>query len=134
MQIKIPGTPIALKRHRSFLRNGQIFHYDPQTREKKVFIGLIKYCIGFYKIKEESYYKVQIDFKFPYPLSKKTKKTPDITTIPHTTKPDIDNLVKFVLDCGNGVLWPDDKKIIALFCTKSYDLEPSTTITVQEYT
>ena len=27
----------------------------------------------------------------------------------HNEKPDIDNLMKFYLDCGNGLLWSDDK-------------------------
>lgn len=132
MIIKILGTPIALKRHRSFLRAGHISHYDPQEKEKKLFINEIKKCIDQEKIPDREFYKVQIIFTFPFPKSRLRKNTPDIKTIPHNTKPDLDNLIKFVLDCGNGILWQDDKKIIDLICSKSYDHVPSTRISIHE--
>lgn len=134
MIIKILGNPIPLKRHRSCLINGIIMHYDSQASEKNEVIKLINLQTGFYTPKPDAFYKVKIDFKFYFPAYKKKKNLPPINTIPHTTKPDLDNLIKFVLDCGNGTLWQDDKKIIDLICSKSYDDEPSTTITIHEMT
>ena len=37
-----------------------------------------------------------------------------------TTKPDLDNLIKSILDPLNGVFWRDDSIIIKLEATKSY--------------
>jgi len=51
----------------------------------------------------------------------------------HTTKPDIDNLVKFYLDCLNGIAWEDDKQIIYIQATKTYSEEPLTSVIIQEH-
>ena len=37
-----------------------------------------------------------------------------------TTKPDLDNLAKTVLDACNGILWADDAQIVRLTLTKVY--------------
>ena len=37
-----------------------------------------------------------------------------------TTKPDIDNLQKAVLDACNGILWHDDAQIVRSVCEKRY--------------
>lgn len=47
---------------------------------------------------------------------------------PHNIKPDIDNLVKFILDCCNDILFSDDKIITTLNVTKTYSTEPRTEI------
>lgn len=53
--------------------------------------------------------------------SKKTKaKNGDWPCI---VKPDIDNLIKLVLDGLNGVVYPDDKQIVKLNCDKVYTFD-----------
>jgi len=42
------------------------------------------------------------------------------TAVPHTKKPDIDNLAKAVLDALNGVAWHDDSQIYQLHIIKYY--------------
>lgn len=37
-----------------------------------------------------------------------------------TTRPDLDNYLKLVLDAGNGILWLDDSLIIKLNAEKQY--------------
>lgn len=46
------------------------------------------------------------------------------------TKPDKDNLDKFIFDVGNGILWVDDKQIVDGRTTKIYSLYPRTEVTV----
>ena len=48
----------------------------------------------------------------------------------HSSKPDIDNLVKLVSDAGNGILWRDDAQIVRLEAIKVYGAENETTINV----
>lgn len=49
-------------------------------------------------------------------------------------KPDIDNLLKFVMDAGNGVLWKDDSQIYKVDMEKIYSVKGYTNITVVEDT
>ena len=46
----------------------------------------------------------------------------------HTKKPDLDNLIKFVKDCANGILWHDDSQVVTIEAAKLYSEEPETRI------
>lgn len=48
----------------------------------------------------------------------------------HTSKPDLDNLVKAVLDGLNGVAFDDDAKIAAFMAEKIYAVDPFVEITI----
>lgn len=48
-----------------------------------------------------------------------------------TVTPDIDNCIKYYLDCGNKVLWEDDKNIVKIVATQQYDENPRTEIKVE---
>lgn len=142
MIIIIPGNPIPLQRHRSFVRNGQVCNYDSQIKDKLIFQKMIRSQICSIKkspletglicelLSKESY-QVNLIFFMPYPQSKRRKTMPDLCDIPHIVKPDLDNLVKFVLDCGNGLLWKDDKMINQIMSKKIYDEEPKTIIHIE---
>ncbi len=134
MIISIIGNPQPLNRHRSFLRAGTVVNYDSQVKEKIVFQKQIKNQLSlstkYIDLLNLDSYDVTLVFGMPYPKSKLRKNT-DITSICHTTKPDLDNLIKFVLDCGNGILWSDDKKIIRLVSKKMYVHEPKTIISIE---
>lgn len=45
-----------------------------------------------------------------------------------SSKPDIDNLVKFVLDALNGLWWSDDARICELISAKFYTDKPFTAV------
>lgn len=71
---------------------------------------------------------VVIDFYFSRPRSRKHERY-------HTTRPDLDNLAKLVLDCGNGIIWEDDKQIVHLSVSKHYcssEGQPGFQIEVEE--
>lgn len=46
------------------------------------------------------------------------------------TRPDVDNIAKFYLDAGNGILWCDDDQVVKLSVTKQFDDVPRTIIKV----
>jgi len=48
----------------------------------------------------------------------------------HTQKPDLDNPVKFVKDCLNGVCWRDDSQVVSLIASKSWGPEGLTEISL----
>ena len=47
-------------------------------------------------------------------------------------KPDLDNLEKFLLDVGTGILYTDDRIVCAVTKVKMYDLNPRTEIIITE--
>ena len=47
-------------------------------------------------------------------------------------RPDIDNLVKTVLDALNGVAYLDDKQVYKIEASKSWAEEPYTKVTIRE--
>jgi len=52
----------------------------------------------------------------------------------HVKKPDIDNCIKYILDCGNGVLWDDDCQIVKIVAEKCISNIPRTEMVVKEIT
>src|SRR5271167_4271367 len=103
MMIEIPGMPIALKRPR--MGQGKVF--DSQTRDKRVIRILMQAkaskCIS-------CFCSVKLTFCFASadPL--------ELWGFHRPTRCDIDNILKFYLDCGNGILWKDDRLIVKVQC------------------
>ena len=50
----------------------------------------------------------------------------------HVVKPDLDNLVKAVLDALNDLAWHDDAQIIELHVSKKYVESPNIHINITE--
>ena len=50
---------------------------------------------------------------------------------PHIFRPDLSNLIKFVEDIANGVLYEDDCIISSITAKKVYDIIPRTEFTIQ---
>lgn len=78
--------------------------------------------------------RVWITFYMPTPISwSKTKKErAERGIIRPSVRPDIDNLVKIILDGLNGVAFADDKQVVELTAAKYYSAEPRTAILVEE--
>jgi len=51
----------------------------------------------------------------------------------HTQIPDIDNLIKFVLDACNKHLYVDDKLVVDVNASKNWSADASTHMAIQEY-
>lgn len=58
---------------------------------------------------------VTVDFQFIRPKSVSVRKRPDMTV-----KPDIDKLIRAVLDALTGVAYKDDSQVIMVTATKHY--------------
>ena len=68
--------------------------------------------------------KLECKFYLPPPVSMLRKTLEPWKTLPHTKKPDIDNLAKALLDAMSGVIFVDDNQVIELNCKKAYDVNP----------
>jgi len=76
-----------------------------------------------FKLKEEIYVK----FYIPMPKSWSIKKKAQMLYTPHQQRPDIDNYVKFYMDCMNKVVYLDDSQVIELSAKKIYNDKESFT-------
>lgn len=119
-----PGIPKGQPRPRAFIRGKRAAVYDPGTAEAwKGDIAIAWRDAGFPKPIEGCPYRVELSFRFPRPKHHYTGKgilkpsSPDW----HTSKPDIDNATKAVLDALTHLqLWKDDDAVASLTVSKTY--------------
>lgn len=126
-RFEIPGTPVPKGRPR--FGNGHT--YTPQkTRD---FETLCAYSYRGDKPLEGTL-TVELTFYMPIPQSATLRAQRAMRTglIRPAKKPDIDNIVKAVLDGLNGVAWLDDKQIVELKASKHYSDDPRTEVFIQE--
>ena len=73
-------------------------------------------------------------FSIPKSASKKARAAMTEGLISPTKKPDVDNVIKIVLDALNGFAWHDDAQVVLLQVTKEYtEHEPFVRVQVTEY-
>ena len=134
IEFSFSGKPRALKRHRS-TRTGRM--YDPSAKDKKqIWLQIAKFKpkrplagdimiqVTFYMPRPKSHYRTG---KFKHILK---DKVPDY----HSFTPDLDNLIKMLLDCiqGNDRMIVDDCQVCRIQAEKIYDKEPRTEVHIEE--
>lgn len=128
----LPCDPIPQKRHRSFIRNGVICNFDPNSKDKDNFR---KHLLSKNPSKEffEELLDVEILFSSTPPKhldSSQSKRNALLWNQYNGSHLDCDNLAKFVLDACNGILWRDDCQIVSLKATKIYSEKSFTKISI----
>jgi len=126
--LEILGNPMPLNRHRACKRGNFIHMYDSQVKEKEQVIWQVR---SLYKEKP-ILMPIEMDIIFEMPIPKATSKVKRRYMLQGDmypmTKPDLDNLVKFTLDCLNGILFHDDKQVQILHARKVYSESPRTIV------
>lgn len=144
MIIEIPGDPIPKARHRYCVRDGHVVSYDPQSEAKQATRTILearmaealnhddkKIVMEASNLSRGKVFQVTLNFYLPLlKTSSMAERSRNLWYGDCTTKPDIDNLVKYYLDCANGILWPDDRQIVCLNATKYYSQNPKTVIRI----
>jgi len=126
LTINIPGAPIAKKRPRFARRGKFVTTYNDQQTEEGKFICLMQTQLNGHKpIPAGTPIYLQAQFHMPFPASMSAKKR---ATAIHTKKPDVDNMLKFLKDCANGVLWNDDSQVVWVCAQKLYSDNPRTEV------
>jgi len=130
IQFEVLGEPKALKRHRM----GRGFNYDPSKNDKSDFLWQVKKNAPPTPLDQPLHLK--LTFSFPRPKSHYgTGKNSNVlkvnAPIYHTARPDIDNLIKFVLDALNTIYWRDDSCVSVNESIKVYtDGTPKTEVEI----
>jgi len=130
-EVTIYGNPIAKKRPRFARRGKSTATYNAQeTEEGRLYLELMQ-AWG-QREPLSCPLAVQLLFGMPIPASTSAKKRFAMLKgdIRHAKKPDSDNLAKFILDVGNGLLWVDDSLIDTLTVRRVYATPPFTRIVV----
>jgi len=136
IEFTIPGKPIAKKRPR-FARRGKFVttYSDQETEESKVMFHIMQ---GIKKYSDilplPKKYAIEIECTFYMPIPKSTSKKRSMlmseNLIAHVKKPDIDNLLKFIKDCMNEIVYHDDSQITIVHAFKKYSDDPRTEISI----
>ena len=136
LKITIPGKPIAKARPRFFKRGKHVQTYNSQETEEGKWMQIALSQIDGELLSGP----LCLDIEFVMPRPKYHFGTGQNANILkrsapywHTKKPDIDNLIKFAMDCLNNIAWSDDKCIAKVDAIKRYTLideEPCTVIVI----
>ena len=136
---EILGVPIAKKRPR-FARKGKyVTTYNDQESEEGRWIAQMMAVLTpqvkqHLPIPKGVPITLEAQYVFP-PLKSWPKRMSralmEGQSIPHTVKPDRDNLQKFMKDCMNKIIWADDSQVSEGHDRKYYGLTPKTIITVK---
>ena len=122
VEFTIPGEPVGKQRPKASFQMKRIY-----TPEKTInYESFVKHC--YYGNPHFCERQVVVNMKvyLPIPTSTSKKKQKQMLEgiIRPTKKPDIDNVIKSVLDGLNGVAYEDDKQVIEIHAEKYYDLTP----------
>lgn len=68
--------------------------------------------------------------KIPASWPKKRQAEAAEGRMPLASKPDIDNIVKMVLDAMNGIVYPDDRLVVSVMASKGWSPDDALDVTV----
>jgi Holliday junction resolvase RusA-like endonuclease len=118
MKIVVLGKPLGQPRQRVGVRAGHAVNYLPSEHPIHGFKADIRAAWRSTGLAPfTGAVACVIEAVFPRPKSK-TKKRGDNPRLPHTGKPDADNIAKSVLDALNGVAFKDDSQVVSLTVLK----------------
>jgi Holliday junction resolvase RusA-like endonuclease len=117
---RVRGDPKGQPRPRAFSRGGSARVYDPGTAEG--WKGQVALASQRVMPDEALIGPVRVDMAFYFKRPKRLLRKKDIDmAIPHTSKPDLDNLAKAVLDAMTQLgWWHDDAQVCEGLWTKRW--------------
>ena len=118
------GIPKAKERPR--FSNGHVYTPDA-TKGSENLIGMIATRCGCRSIPKHVPVSIRIDFYFKVPASASKKTVDNLLFRPCLKRPDIDNLIKTVLDGLNGIAYTDDMYVHKVIASKEWTSSESYT-------
>lgn len=128
--ISIDETPVSWKRAGVYIRKGLVTIYDKQTKEKKKTRFFLKTQYTDPIISGPLMLNIEFFMPMPKSTPKRTKQDMLSGKIFHSKKPDIDNLLKYLLDCMTNIVFVDDAQVRMVQVKKTYSDNPRTELIV----
>lgn len=130
IQFTIPGEPKAKQRPR--VTKAGITYTPKKTVEYENWVKQC-YIMDHFNLQLGGQLKATIIayFTIPKNKSKKVKEQMIAGEIRPTKKPDLDNIVKIVLDSLNGLAYEDDKQVVELNISKYYAEKPRVEVVLE---
>jgi Holliday junction resolvase RusA-like endonuclease len=135
IEFTIPGIPTGKGRPRFAKVGNFVRTYTPQKTEvyeNKVAMSYRSVHSG-PPSEEALLISIQAFFPIPKSWNKKKRAEHENNPFPVTKKPDIDNIVKAILDGLNTIAYNDDAQVCCIHCSKFYSVEPRTTVSIRNY-
>jgi len=132
MRFTVPGPPVGKARARTVLSRGRVHSYTPNKTtayESTVRLAFTAAYPGHVPLDGPLAVSVRAFF---WPPDRYRHQT-GIESIPHTTRPDGDNVLKAVADAGNGVIWRDDSIVARWTIEKWYSLTPRVEVEIHHH-
>lgn len=138
IEFEINTIPKGKGRPRLTTLGGHAHAYTPKNTlefEREI-AAAYKLKYPTFQFAPEDYLTVEILIKVPIlkSFTKKEKEQARSGLLLPAKKPDIDNIIKSILDALNSVCYPDDKQIVTIIAKKIYSDEPGLKINVAKFT
>ena len=133
MRFTIPGEPTGKGRPRVTARNGFTHAYTPKKT-----VDYEKHVKECYALASQEYSENPLEVRIiawcgiPKSTNKKNRALMLEGKIKPAKKPDIDNIIKIVLDSLNGIAYKDDSQIVSLIAQKFYAEEARVEVEIIE--
>ncbi len=123
----VPGKPVGKARPR-LGRGGRVYTPAATTKAERAVANAWRAQVG---IIHTGPVHVTLAIAFAVPKSiAKAERARRLEAGWHTHKPDIDNVVKLVLDALNGVAYDDDTQVVSISTTKRWAAVDGMTIAI----
>ena len=129
--ITIPGKPRGKGRPRFSRATGRTYT-DDATAVYENLVKTIWMTVVGKRLDGELAVSIEAHYSIPTSKPKKMQAAMRDGSVRPTTKPDIDNVIKAVLDGLNGVAYADDAQVVELSASKCYSDDPRVVVIVED--
>lgn len=132
LRVEIGGEPMAQGRMRMAVVKGQARGFDPPKSrswkaDAKVLLRDAMIAAGLPLF--EGPVAVVFETRFTSPASKDRKRDPRLERW-HPQRPDVDNLLKAMMDAAKGIVWRDDTQVALVMQPKLFSAQGEPPLTV----